>query len=170
LIANSVSADYFVEAWSGLGVVRNYGDKNITSVDPFPKIYPRTIASDTKTSWDFDWKPDAVVINLGTNDYSTNPQPPRDIFETGYYNFINYIRSKYPQNLRLFLVCGPIIGNPCCEYIQEVAGNIGATYINMQNILTYPNDYGCDGHPNIYGHKKMYDVAFPVIQKVMQWF
>jgi len=42
--------------------------------------------------------------------------------------------------------------------VEEVAkANIedNVYFINMQKILTYPDDYGCDGHPNVAGHAKM---------------
>jgi len=76
-----------------------------------------------------------------------------------------------------------MIGNPCCEYVQQVITALGRTYnrrvkfVNLQGILSYPSDYGCagmsffppppgqksltllcpfvSGHPNISGHAKM---------------
>jgi len=147
------------------------------SVDPFPVYYPRTLANVAQSSWSFaSWVPRAVVINLGTNDFSTQPQPTAEQFKTGiafsthpspllpqhphlliqlqgYTNFIAKIRAGYSSypGLKFFLVCGPLIGNPCCEYIQAVAKAEGVNfhYINMQGILQYPADFGCDGHPNV---------------------
>lgn len=52
---------------------------------------------------------DAVVINLGTNDYSTQPSPPQEIFETGYKDFIAQIQQQYSSQTPFFLVCGPLI-------------------------------------------------------------
>jgi hypothetical protein len=101
------------------------------------------------SSWDFSqWVPDAVLINLGTNDYSTQPYPPQDVFVSGYQKFISFIQSRYltiNPNLQFFLACGPMIGNPCCQYVQQVAKLEGATYVDLQGILDFPNDYGCDG-------------------------
>mmetsp|Transcript_20418 Transcript_20418/g.34190 ORF Transcript_20418/g.34190 Transcript_20418/m.34190 type:complete len:565 (+) Transcript_20418:109-1803(+) len=45
LVAQNVHADLHVIAWSGKGVVRNYGDSNTTSTDPMPAYYNRTIAT-----------------------------------------------------------------------------------------------------------------------------
>jgi hypothetical protein len=46
-----------------------------------------------------------------------------------------------------------------CPYIQEVVQDLSSSlriyYVDMQNILTYPDDYGCSGHPNVQGHSKM---------------
>jgi hypothetical protein len=73
-----------LEAWSGKGLVRNAGDKNITSIDPFPIYYGRALANDPQSQWDFSkWIPDAVFINLGTNDYGSEPHPPQELFENG---------------------------------------------------------------------------------------
>jgi len=168
MTAKVFGADYHLEAWSGKGVVRNYGYPNITSPDPFPIYYPRTLATNETSRWNFSWKPNAVVINLGTNDYSTDPAPPKSIFENGYFQLLEFIRSQY-ANPEIFLVCGPLIGNPCCHYVEEIAKHKNAHYIDMKGILSFPADYGCDGHPNVQGHKKMAKAAIPVIAKIMGW-
>jgi hypothetical protein len=36
-------------------------------------------------------------------------------------------------------------------------------------ILSGPADYGCDGHPSVQGHTKMYAGVAPVLGKVMHW-
>lgn len=45
LVSRSLGAFYHVEAWSGKGVVRNYGSPNTTSPDTMPVLMQRTIAS-----------------------------------------------------------------------------------------------------------------------------
>jgi len=166
-----LGAQYQLEAWSGKGVVRNYGDKNTTSTDPLPLYYPYTLGSRFASGlWDFGWVPSAVVINLGTNDYSTEPSPPENVFVTGYSNFIKLIRSKYaPAAPKIFLACGPLIRDPCCEYVQSVANITGSTFIDLQGILTFPDDYGCDYHPNVSGHAKMANISVPIISRVLGW-
>ncbi|KAF2077153.1 hypothetical protein CYY_001538 [Polysphondylium violaceum] len=169
LIARELEAELYIEAWSGKGVVRNYQAPNITSNGTFPTFYPLTIPTESTNYWDFsDFQPDAVVINLGTNDFSSEPIPPQDIFQNGYISFVNFIKSKYTNNPTFFLACGPMIGNPCCQYVQNVATTVNAIYIDMQGILN-TNDYGCNGHPNVSGHSKMASIASPIIQKNMGW-
>jgi len=175
IIAQTVSAQFYVEAWSGKGVIRNCCNQNITTPDPLPAYYSLAVAnslgSASPVAWNFsDWVPDAIVINLGTNDYSTSPQPPEDLFVNAYVSFIQTIQQKYsPYHPKFFLACGPMIGKPCCDYVKSVASNTSSTYIDLEGILTYPYDYGCDGHPSVSGHYKMANTAIPTIQKTMGW-
>jgi len=171
LIAHTVKAQYFVQAWSGKGVIRNCCNQNITTPNPLPSYLPFAVANNPQYKWNFTkWIPDAVVINLGTNDYSTQPQPPEDLFVKAYIAFIKSIRQQYARAVpHFFLICGPMIGDPCCEYVESVADQTGATYVDLQGILTAPFDYGCDGHPSVSGHYKMSQKAVPIIQQTMKW-
>jgi len=68
--------EYHVIAWSGTGVVRNYGEPTQRSKDTMLDYYMGTLASSATYKWDFTkFVPDLVTINLGTNDYSTKPWP-----------------------------------------------------------------------------------------------
>ena len=158
-----------MECWSGIGLVRNYGDPNTTSADPFPVYFNRTIAVSAEPVYTFtDYQPDAVISNLGTNDYSTEPTPPQREFEDAYHNFIQQIRSAY-GNIPIFLACGPMIGSPCCDYVQNVVNFEENTYyIDLENILE-EFDIGCNGHPNVSGHQKMAYLSIPIIQNVLGW-
>eukprot|EP01012_Entosiphon_sulcatum_P056245 TRINITY_DN7965_c0_g1_i2.p2 TRINITY_DN7965_c0_g1~~TRINITY_DN7965_c0_g1_i2.p2 ORF type:complete len:385 (-),score=61.30 TRINITY_DN7965_c0_g1_i2:335-1489(-) len=169
VLASRLDARFTTIAWSGKGVVRNYGDKNKTSVDPMPIYYNRTLATTPVPLWDFSTLiPDAVLINLGTNDFSTQPTPDPDVFIAGYLALSQRAQAHYPR-AKQFFVCGPMIGNPCCQYVQQASQKAGATYVDLMNILTPPADIGCDGHPSVSGHAKMADHAEPVVRKVMGW-
>jgi len=171
LVGEHFNAEVYVECWSGKGLVRNYGDKNITSPDPLPSYYNQTLASiNNSPNWDFSWKPDGVVINLGTNDFSTQPYPPVDIFTGAYKTFITYLRYRYGNNVQLFLVCGPMIGNPCCQYVNQVVqdNQPNVHYVDLEGIIQ-TGDIGCDYHPNWNGHIKMADRTTPIISSALNW-
>eukprot|EP01120_Amphizonella_sp_Union-15-10_P011252 TRINITY_DN4723_c0_g1_i1.p1 TRINITY_DN4723_c0_g1~~TRINITY_DN4723_c0_g1_i1.p1 ORF type:complete len:345 (+),score=53.77 TRINITY_DN4723_c0_g1_i1:55-1089(+) len=170
VIARALNAEYHLEAWSGMGMVRNYGDKNITSETPFPALFPYILPTDRTTNWQYSkWVPQVVIINLGTNDYSTEPYPPEDIFVRGYLNFINLLRSVYNPVPKFFLVCGPMEGNPSCGYVKNAALQSRETYVDLMGILQFPEDYGCDYHPSVGGHQKMANKTLPIIKSVMGW-
>ena len=116
-----------------------------------------------------EFKPNAVICNLGTNDYSTEPSPPQHVFEQGYRGLIKQIREAYGESVPLFLVCGPMITGECCTYVQNIVNMEPNTYyINLQNILE-TQEIGCDGHPNVQGHQKMAYLSLPIIQNVLGW-
>jgi len=172
LLAQSLNAEPHVVAWNGKGLMRNWNDPGITGNYTMPRYWGYTLATvDNSDTWNFaKWIPDAVVINLGTNDYITQPNPPQDVFVNGYIAFVKRILTDYSTKPpQIFLVCGPMINDPCCTYVKQAATALKATYIDMQNILVNPNDIGCAGHPNVSGHKKMANIALPVIKKVMNW-
>ena len=83
LVAAAVDAELHTIAWSGKGVVRNYGDLNPTSPDPMPIYYNRTLGISNEQSmvWNpAQYIPDIVIVTLGSNDYSTTPHPSDEDF------------------------------------------------------------------------------------------
>jgi len=175
ITARELNAEYNIEAWSGKGVVRNYGYPNITSPDPMPVYWNRSIAhrTDLTSVWSFKtWTPNAIIINLGTNDYSTAPVPPAPIFIQGYVSLINNILNSYttasPAPV-IVLLCGPLASGQCCDNVQRVARDLSLHYLDMQGILQYPQDFGCDGHPAVTGHYKMAQLLAPFLQKLLNW-
>jgi len=151
-------------------MVRNYGDKNTTSAVPFPALYPYVLPSVKQGEWNFSsWIPDVVIINLGTNDYSTQPYPPQDVYQNAYVDFINTYTKAYFGHPKFFLICGPMQNSVSCPYVQNIATETKATYVDLLGILDYPADYGCNGHPSVSGHAKMADHIIPIIQSVMGW-
>jgi hypothetical protein len=99
------------------------------------------------------------VINLGTNDYSTQPAPPQ-VFEegfaitpiqhllqltchdtrhdqwhdTGSQKFVGKIHRQCKGNHEtphFFLACGPMISQPCCSYVKNVVDKEKAMGVNI---------------------------------------
>ena len=176
-VARDLHADYHVISYSGRGVVRNYGDSNRTSINPMPALYDRTCCFDSSLKWNFSsWVPQVVVINLGTNDYSTHPYPDSSVFEAGYGKLIDQVRSLYP-GVTIFCVSGPMIGDPCTGYVREVVErqrkmegrDKDVYFIEIPRDIMNDHDWGCEMHPNVYGAMKMADVVVPMITLWMNW-
>lgn len=178
VLSRYFNADYSIVAHSGLGIVRHYGDSLQVSSDPqMPARYLRTLDSSDTLLWDFSsWKPDLVMINLGTNDFSTLPYPEKELFQNEYANLINTVRKNY-GNIPVICLSGPLIGDPCAAYVKEVTERIrlqssdtSIYYLGIpKELLNSDEDFGSDDHPSITGQKKIADYITPMISKELGW-
>jgi lysophospholipase L1-like esterase len=176
ITARALQADYALVAYSGRGVVRNYGDPNKTSSNTMPVLYERTCFSDSMSKWNFaQWVPQAVVVNLGTNDYSTKPFPDSLVFQNAYARLLHRVRSLYP-GVTMFCICGPMIGDPCATYIKEVVSReqkMGREkdvfFIEIKKSALADTDWGCDNHPNVLGMNKIADILISTMRLRMNW-
>lgn len=170
LVGQSVGVDVHTIAWSGKGVVRNYGDPNPTSPDPMPLFYNRTLAisDDPSLVWatpSTTFTPDVVLVTLGSNDYSTNPHPSDADFTAGYRNLIVQIQDDYPD-AKIAAICEPVPGEGECENIQSIAAEMYLTYIRIDDSI-YTEPYGCDYHPSVQGQQNIADIVAPVVQAML---
>jgi lysophospholipase L1-like esterase len=103
ITAKHYDADYQVNAISGRGIVRNY---NGFKADPLPVAYPFVLFDKAQRYEDPNWKPQVIVMALGTNDFSTplNPGEPwktrdelRADYEATYVAFLKSLRASNPQ-------------------------------------------------------------------------
>jgi len=170
--ARSFSADYQVVSWSGKGVVRNFGDSSQLSVCPncpMPYYFNKTIGTNPSVIYPFqEFVPDVIVCNLGTNDFSTQPQPTQQQFETGYQQLVAQFRQAYP-NADVFLACGPMTTTQVCSYVQNVVTATNAHYINQTVLDTQDLSLWSCGHPTVAGQNAMAQAAISVISTVMGW-
>jgi lysophospholipase L1-like esterase len=158
LLARSLGAELSTVAWSGKGVIYNYnGDKLM----PLPTLYDRAVPSDRKSVWDFSFQPDAVVINLSTNDYSTGNSPSDPVFLGAYQTFLEHLRNKYPS---AFILCtvGPMLsGNMLENARRNIAAAVAArasagdTRVKAYEMKATNPSPGCDYHPNLATHVAM---------------
>mgnify|MGYP000423285163 CR=1 FL=1 len=110
--------------------------------------------------WSFEWQPDAVVINLGTNDFSTDNDPPENVFVPAYVGFLAHLRAVYPD--AFILAIAPSLYGAEVQlvagYLQSAvdqrhtAGDFDVAFadVNVEWIGS-----GCDGHPSVATHANM---------------
>lgn len=174
LIARYFDTDYAILAHSGQGMVRNYGDKKQRSdysmLDRHTKVYD----NDKTVEYDFKaYRPDIVLINLGTNDFSREVTPTPDQYVGNYVKMIKSLRSHYgnvpilcimPHSARKYLqACFPILRERCYDDKQVYFAE------PMLEVLRDGRDYGADGHPNYQGHRKIAMKLIPQISRIMDW-
>lgn len=174
LVASLFEAQLHLQCWSGKGVVRNFGQNSTTSPDPFPVYYPRVLATAPSPVWEpAGWEPDVVIINLGTNDFSTEPVPPAGVFSKGYMHLLDTVRTMYGKDPYIVMLCGPMIEGECCSEVEQIAvtrsrQDSRVEYVDL-HVLSQPTDYGCDGHPSAQGHAKMASSLEQTLRKILGW-
>lgn len=177
MTAGDLEADFAAMAISGIGIVRNYSAAANSSSGTMLSYYDLTTTGMEGKAWDFErWTPDAVVINLGTNDFSTAPHPTSEVFVGAYLDLIIKVRNRYPE-AHIFAIAGPIMVNPAPALIQsavdQMRDNLGderVYFVNIENNLELSAvDYGCDWHPNASGHRKIANQLIPYMRQKLQW-
>ncbi|MGO8718217.1 MAG: GDSL-type esterase/lipase family protein [Acidobacteriaceae bacterium] len=103
MTARHYHADYQINAISGRGVVRDYGGG---AADTLPQVYPYVLFAKQQKYSDLAWKPQVLVIALGTNDFSTplhsgerwktRAQLHQD-YEATYLRFLQQLRARNPH-------------------------------------------------------------------------
>lgn len=175
ITARNLQAELSTVAWSGKGVVCNYGDDANSCTDPLPTYYDRILPNRADSVWDFSrFQPDAVVINLGTNDLSTNTDPDQATFESGYKAFLVRVRHAYPT-ARILCTNGPMLSGTDLSnvrrYIGDVVKDLADPNVSTFEIPTQDGSdgYGCDSHPSLERHKKMATVVTAALKAALGW-
>ena len=143
-----VNAEVRQIAVSGKGLVRNWAEPGAESAEPMPAHYGRTIDNEAASRWDFSkWTPDAVVINLGTNDFSTEPATKPDTYKTRYHQLIKRLLGYYPGAPVFCMAQEPFI-----DLVKQVVQEEKAAGNKAVYLVGYKHDggvygYGCDMHP-----------------------
>jgi len=160
ITANHYHADYQINAISGRGVVRNY---NGFQADTLPQAYPYVLFDKKQRYNDPAWKPQVLVIALGTNDFSTPLNPgerwkTRDElhadYEATYVRFLHQLRAKNPHADILVWAADVAKGEVEAEAqkgVQQLRkqGDRRITFLPM-NGLSFT---ACDGHPSLADEK-----------------
>lgn len=174
ILAHGLSAELSTIAWSGRGVARNYGGEIApTLVD----LAERAIPQDENSLWSFKAEnaPQAIIINLGTNDYSTEPDPSDDVFIEQYDRLLSALRRHYPD---AFVLCtvGPLLAGSDLETARRNIATVvarrtkgGDTKLVAYEMSTTNTNPGCDWHPGLATHQKMADELLPVIKNALAW-
>ena len=166
ILARDFGAELSTIAWSGKGVVSNY---NGDLFNPMPKLYERAIGNLSDSVWGFDWQPQLVIINLGTNDYSTDHDPTDEDFVDGYAGLLAMIRGHYAEAYILCTV-GPLLsGSDLGRARRGIAAAVerrhddGDERVAAYELETGNPDPGCDWHPSLATHAAMAEeLAVPV--------
>ncbi|BCJ48399.1 lipase [Actinoplanes ianthinogenes] len=163
--ARSLGADYQVNAWSGIGMVRNYNGSSPGT--DYRTYYDRAFQAVDETPWRRppSWHPQVIVIGLGINDFSTALNPGEKWadeaalaadFRTAYQGFLDKLRGIYGP-AAYFVLTYPDLSyrtTALADSIQQIVAERG----DRVRALYYDNNalgldlLGCDWHPSLHDH------------------
>ncbi|MBB3699978.1 hypothetical protein KMW28_27460 [Flammeovirga yaeyamensis] len=173
LTSRRLSAEQFVIARSGIGVMASWGDYIM------PQIYNRVNPKDATTKWDFNKdKTNLVVINLLQNDAWLRNYPDleqslkwfgrqqvtdQDVVKA-YQNFILNIRKSHPNaSIICVLGCMDIVKE---EYNYKSIVDQAVSEIKDERIYRLDFPYlASNAHPDIQMHKEMSDILVDYIKE-----
>lgn len=173
LLSNALNAELSTVAWSGKGIVSNYGGN---LVDPMPTLYDRADPNDASSVWDFSaWQADLVIVNLSTNDYSTDHDPADDTFVSTYTNLLATLRDRYPK-AQLLCTVGPLLSGGDLQVAEtnirlavDQRKAVGDRLVTFHALRVPNQNPGCDWHPGLATHAAMARELTPVVQSLLGW-
>jgi lysophospholipase L1-like esterase len=183
LASNSLKAEYNVIAWSGKGLIRNYPSGTVDTSPIMPQLWTSYGANDAANTYTFppSWNPQAVVINLGTNDWAY--QGYRDpmnttVFASTMVQFVQTVQKHYTA-AEIFLMTSPMLSDTYptaadaqktnqTNAIKSAIAQLGPK-AHLVEWPTQGSDVGCDYHPNAATHAAEAPVLASAISSVLGW-
>lgn len=164
ILAKRLGADYRVIAYSGYGIVRNYAGK--FPGENLPYLYPRAIPGElAPVAADPDWKPGIIVINLGTNDFSTPVHAGEawadDAALRADYRarYIAFVKARQRGNPRARIV---LMGAE--NFYADVAAVAKETRVTAVQVPKLEMT-GCNWHPSLKDHRTMADLLAATLRR-----
>ena len=157
LTAKHFDADYQINAFSGLGMVRNYDGREHPKYH-MPMLYERALFDDPTPVNQPDWHPQVIVIGIGSNDFSTPVRPDepwsneadlRADYVKTYTAFVKTLRARNP-NAFIILATPPDREEGYTGGTDDVFAAIKAEGDTKIERVTLPelDKIGCNGHPS----------------------
>lgn len=170
--AKGLNADYQVIAWSGKGMVRNYGGQDNASNFPTGYYDKDLQALYNASVWPVPstWRPQVVVIGLGINDFSTaltagekwtTVDALAADYRTAYQAFLTKLRSRYGAATQIVLTYPDLsyMTTAFADSVKQIvkarndAGDARVSSLYYDNNALGLDLLGCDWHPSQRDHQ-----------------
>lgn len=183
-LARKLDADFSVVAKSGEGVVHNYAEgwppTGVHTGDRYGWAFCYKVPVDNPVPWDTaNFPVDAIIVSIGTNDFSGERKPKLKDFQAGYKKLLANIRAKNPEKP---IICvepvpsnvGPKVRKSIEQAVSEMVKDghekIYFIPLNEKSPLLKEEDFR-DGetHPTVEGDTKLANYLEPIVAKLLGW-
>lgn len=168
LTARAVGADYQVVSVSGWGVAAGADDKNWR----ISRIYEKaSYRRDSEKPWDFSgWRPDLVVINLGSNDDNFRRRGGSltdEEFIAGVRELIAQVQRNNP-GAEIVWAYG-LQASTMHPLLVKSFEQLGAEGITVHYVRLPQNTDGGSNHASTYGHQYAAEKLTEQVRAIMGW-
>lgn len=172
--AQAFDADIMTVARSGIGIYRNYGEKDSALYygcmpDNYEKLW-----LDSPHQWDFSkFTPDVLFINLGTNDTWEMSSFNAEKYERNFRKLMNSVTAHYPKTT-IVLLTGSMMGPEALAAVKPILDKIQKDYTTTKKQLVYRFDFtpvvgeGADWHPSSAQQEAMSKELIPFVKKILE--
>jgi len=176
-LARALDAEAHLVCYGGRGLVRDWQGR--TDVPNAPRFFDLAVPEEDGAAWDHAaWAPDAIVVSLGTNDFSAaaGALPERGPFVAAYVAFVRQMRSRHPS-AGIVLTEGAILGDEdptrparslLGAWLDEVVAQLRDPRVVHALSVRHPGD-ACDAHPTAAEHAAMARELEPSVRAVAGW-
>jgi lysophospholipase L1-like esterase len=178
--AQALGAEQSAISASGVGVYRNWG---ATTLNTAADLYERALPTQVSSRWSFGlWKPDVVVINLGTSDF-TSGDPGSTPFLTAYRALVARVRKNNPSAL-IVIALGPMLSDlwpvgaqaltQARARLTALVAGFNAAGDPQVRLIEFPNQdgapsFGCRYHPSAATHRQLADQLARFLRQQLGW-
>lgn len=167
MLAEELGADYSIIAQSGIGIAGGWSNY------PMADYYAaHSYTRDKDIEQDFSRVPEAVVINLGTNDYFINNDKsadeckPEDV-ERMTEELILLVRKSYGADVPIIWAQG-MVGEFLLDRIEAAIDKLGGEDAGIYTYFDLPkNTGGAQWHPTVEGHAAAAEALKPMLYKII---
>lgn len=174
ILGRFFDAEVNLVSHSGRGVVRNYGDFG-SEAETMTVKYSQTFDEGSDTQWDQTsavFKPDIVIIYLGTNDFSVGKQPTIAAWCTNYIQLLGKVRANHGPDVPVLCVASKA-DEKLAEYVKTAVERSGIKNVSWTAIYDRAHndtsELGASWHPNYQGQRKVAACMAPYVSTLTGW-
>lgn len=167
MTADALGADYYSVANGGWRFTSTFNSSSSIAT-----IYPYvSMNEDLGVYGNSSWKPDVIVINLGTNDAigarNDTTNYTEASFKENIFIMLDLVREKNP-NAEIVWVYGMMLSEKK-EWIQSAVEEYAQQDSKVHYVYCQPNTKGQGNHPNFEGSTVNAGILVEAICQIMDW-